>query len=588
MSRRPGWWGRRLVALTGVIALVGGVPPASAAGGAPSGCPRAVPIAEVSEGMKGVGYTVSKGTEPEPFDVEVLGVLRNPYMPVRDMIVVEASSPAIERAGGIWFGMSGSPVYVGDRLLGAVAFSLSYGASSIAGLTAAEDMIELMNRPGRSPSATQLFPHKVMLPNAMRAQIAEATGTSPSRVGGSMVRLRLPLSVSALTERGRRDLNDFIKANDLAAVPYAGASVAASERADAGALEPGSNFAAALSYGDVTFAAVGTTTFVCDGVAVAFGHPFFWEGSTMLGANTASAITIVSDPTFGAFKLARVGGSVGTVDQDRFAGIRAVLNGAPRTLPVTSTVTSRESGKTVRGRTDVVFGQEAIYVALEHLYVSILATQDQFGKGSATTSWTIRGTKRSGGTWKLSRSNMYTSRYGIAYEAVAELGAQMQRIQNNGFEPVAFTGLHADISVQERIVQYAIAGVQASVEGGPFRNVTRLRVRPGARIALRVRLEPLRGTADKVVELSLRAPRKMRGPGVLEIEGGSSCLYRCRHEGVSSFAEWLRAEANQDHHNDLLAELYAGPRRSQVVAEAKKTLDRVITKHKEIEVLIPR
>ena len=116
--------------------------PATAQVVAPEDCPAAMPTAEVVKGMTATGFTVSDGTEPEPFDVEVLGVLQDGVAPGRDMIVVDTSSPAIEEAGGIWFGMSGSPVYSDDgRLIGAVAFGLSFGSSSVGGLTPARDMM---------------------------------------------------------------------------------------------------------------------------------------------------------------------------------------------------------------------------------------------------------------------------------------------------------------------------------------------------------------------------------------------------------------------------------------------------------------
>jgi hypothetical protein len=104
----------------------------------PIDCPDVMPVSEITDGMLGTGWTVSEGRDPEPFDAEVLGVLPDAIAPGRDMIVVDTSSPAITEAGGIWFGMSGSPVYHDGRLMGALAFGLSFGPSSIAGLTPAE------------------------------------------------------------------------------------------------------------------------------------------------------------------------------------------------------------------------------------------------------------------------------------------------------------------------------------------------------------------------------------------------------------------------------------------------------------------
>jgi hypothetical protein len=77
-------------------------------------CPAAVPVSQVTAGLTGTGYTVSSGTTPEPFTARVIGVLEDGIAPGLDMSIVETDSPAIRAVGGIWFGMSGSPVYTGD------------------------------------------------------------------------------------------------------------------------------------------------------------------------------------------------------------------------------------------------------------------------------------------------------------------------------------------------------------------------------------------------------------------------------------------------------------------------------------------
>ena len=128
---------------------------------------------------------------------------------------------------------------------------------------------------------------------------------------GSLVRLKTPLSVSGLGARGMRQLQ-AIDRQDLLFVPYAGGAASASSAAAAD-LEAGGNFAAALSLGDVTAAGIGTTTFVCFGQAVAFGHPFAFTGKTTLAARAADAITIARDPVFSPFKLANVAENAGTV-----------------------------------------------------------------------------------------------------------------------------------------------------------------------------------------------------------------------------------------------------------------------------------
>ena len=137
-------------ALVGVLglALATGVPGSAAAAGVaahaptagraagaagltqPIDCPGVQPVSGVRVGQHGTGFTVTRGTRPQPFDVEVLGILPNAVVPGHDLVMVQvADKPGgprvIAQGGGIWAGMSGSPVYLGDKLLGAVTYRLT-------------------------------------------------------------------------------------------------------------------------------------------------------------------------------------------------------------------------------------------------------------------------------------------------------------------------------------------------------------------------------------------------------------------------------------------------------------------------------
>jgi hypothetical protein len=243
---------------------------------APIDCPDVMPVSEITDGMLGTGWSVSEGRDPEPFDPEVLGVLPDAIGPGRDTIVVDTSSPAITEAGGIWFGMSGSPIYHDGRLMGALAFGLSVGPPSIAGLTPAEEMVRLFDLPSAQSLAAQSFasgggPQRAQISRSMRQEIAQETGTSEKTVGGSFERLKVPLSVSGAA-RGLSRVRRAVRREGLALLPHAGSAAAASGSVLPGAsLGAGSSFAAALSYGDITISGVGTTTMACAGRALALG-----------------------------------------------------------------------------------------------------------------------------------------------------------------------------------------------------------------------------------------------------------------------------------------------------------------------------
>ena len=120
-------------------------------------CPVVLPTSSVRPGMTGEGLTVVRGATPQAFAVEVLGVLENGISSGRDMIIIEASDlpggQVISAGGGIWGGMSGSPVYIDGKLLGAVAWGFTAAPSPIGGVTPAADMLDLLSLPNPAGSA---------------------------------------------------------------------------------------------------------------------------------------------------------------------------------------------------------------------------------------------------------------------------------------------------------------------------------------------------------------------------------------------------------------------------------------------------
>jgi len=123
------------------------------------GAPQLLPVERVRPGLTGYGLTVVQGTRIDRFDVEVLGVVEQAG-PAGDLILVRVSGPAVEGFGGIAAGMSGSPVYVDGRLVGAIGYAFEFSDHSVGMVTPIEDMLEVLRRvPGEpSPESTGLGP----------------------------------------------------------------------------------------------------------------------------------------------------------------------------------------------------------------------------------------------------------------------------------------------------------------------------------------------------------------------------------------------------------------------------------------------
>ncbi|MGH2754945.1 MAG: SpoIVB peptidase S55 domain-containing protein [Actinomycetota bacterium] len=590
---------RRTAGAVLVVAVLTGAALAPTSVGAqtatPGECPTVMPVSEVREGMVGTGYTVSKGTEPEPFSVEILGVMPDGIGPGRDLIVVDTSSPAIQEANGIWYGMSGSPVYIDDKFVGALAYGLSFGASTVAGLTPAEDMLKIAARPaeaeGFGPGMTSVSPGKATLSPAMRKNVARSTDTSVARTSSRMERLMTPLSVSGMGTRAMDHLEETLREEDQPFLAYAGASASAAA-APATEPVPGGNFAAALSYGDVTYAGIGTTSYVCEGKVLAFGHPFFYypAGTTALGANLADAITIVSDPAYGGYKLATVGAAIGTVDQDRFAGIRSLLGASPPAIPITSTITELDGG-TRDGATQVLDSEYVPYLAFSHLLSNIDFTRDEIGEGSATGTWTITGTTEDGTPWTLTRSNVFANEYDINYFAISEVEQELYTLFYNRFEEVEFTSLDFDATFEDELEQYTMTEVLVSVNGGEYKEAKRrLKVTPGSLLDYQITLTPYDGGEDRIVDLQLQVPNRTRRSPYVDIRGGMDNYYSydyycfsefgdCGETGgkVDSVEELVQALQEKPKNNELIASLRVGRR---ILSQDSETFDQVVSGRK--------
>src|SRR4051812_14310806 len=216
------------------------------------------------------GKTVSSGKKIDDFPITILGVLDDGVAIDHDMIIAQVHDyPALnnDRVKGIWAGMSGSPVYLDGKLIGAVAFGLSTGASPIAGITPADDMVSVLER-----TTAPATPLAARAPAALQRAMVATGAVTPHQAASRFERLPIPLAISGLSGNRLQKLAARLPGSDRF-IPYAagGASASAGDGDPDEIKKAGSNFATALSYGDVTAAGVGTTTESCGNSVIAFG-----------------------------------------------------------------------------------------------------------------------------------------------------------------------------------------------------------------------------------------------------------------------------------------------------------------------------
>jgi hypothetical protein len=533
------------------------------------------------------------------FNAEVLGTLRDAVGPGRHILVVNLSGPAVDAAGGLWFGASGSPVFFRDavtgkqELAGAIAYGLAGGGSTLAGLTPAEDMAALL----ASGEEEGLDAAQVAVPRRLAARMAEASGLSIAQLG-SLTRLKTPLSASGLTERGLRRMQQAIDRQSLPFFAHMGSSASENPPNPTGMLRAGDSFAAALSVGDVTVAGVGTTTFVCEGRVVAFGHPMSWTGGTTLGARAADTITIVADPIFGSYKLANIAESVGTVTQDRLAGIAGEIGVGPATSPVTSTVTDLDTGRTRTGSSEAIMPEFLPFLAFSHLFQSVDVTIDRIGPGSAALEYSIGGTRDGGATWELSRATRVASTFDISFDTVAEPAFTAELLQAFDGEEIAITSIDVPrLDVKKAVEQYRIRNVLVW-NGKRYVAAEFVRAKRGKLIRLRAVVKPSFRPGTQNVDLTLRVPANANRSGYIVVSGGGSagpelpCFFieeeECEEptEGLT-FDQILAAFRNQPAADAVVARLRLGEAET-VRAQTTRRLDAVVGGRKFIGFLLVR
>ncbi len=509
-----------------VGALTGGLTPYASAAPAPTPpgeCPAVAPTASVRAGTTGTGWTVVTGRTPQPFGVDVLGVLADGIAPGRDLVMVKVfdlpGQHVVDQGGGIWAGMSGSPVYVDGRLVGAVSYGFTLAPSPLGGMTPAADMLSDLS----SDDAPDPLRAKVPLSTKARAALAAEARVAAPR--GSLAPVPTPLGVSGLRADRLERLQRDVEGAGLPLSVHAAGRATAPAAAAAPTARPvaGGNFVGAVAYGDVTFAGTGTTTYVCGDRALAFGHPLTGAGATTFGANDADSLAIVEDTTIGSFKMANVGPLFGTLDQDRTVGVRADLTAAPATTPVTTHVRNLDLGRERTGASQVTDQSYLAEVAAYGSLANLDRVFDEAGDGRASTHWTIRGTRAGGRAFTLERSNRWASRGDLTEAPALEVAYAVDSLVNNDFEPVTISAVDLDADVTTSFDQLHVVKVGVAVNGGSYTSPKTLRVKAGARLKVRVTLKRYRSASTITTVANLRVPRGASGEsGVLSALGGLS------------------------------------------------------------------
>ncbi len=302
-------------------------------------------VDDVRAGMKGYGRTVMKGTKIETFQAEVLGVLKN-TSPGRDLILCRLSGLDLEKTGVI-AGMSGSPVYIEEKLLGAVAYAWAYGKEPIAGITPFTQMHSCVELFERRDLAEQAKPARVGLRqplrignNSFESVTVSQTQDDPEARGKEelwLTPLQTPLAATGFTAHSLKLLRSHTRNLGMVPMQGGGASAKIVESEKDVPLQPGGPLAVTLIRGDFDLSGIGTVTHIEGNRVYGWGHPFMSLGACEFPLMTGYIHTVYPRQTV-SFKMGSPLKTVGVINADVSTGIAGWLDRKPDMLPMRMTV----------------------------------------------------------------------------------------------------------------------------------------------------------------------------------------------------------------------------------------------------------
>ncbi len=426
-----------------------------------------LPLDEIVAGMTGVGRTIVSDNEIESFQIEVIAVLDEPGT-ANDFIVVRASGEAIGRSGGISQGMSGSPIYIGDRLVGALSRAASWSKEllPIGLVTPIESMLALLDTEPDDLYAwgTQSPPiaadASVVLTtsfSSIRAVDALRHGMpSSSRLAsspGTMANTHCPLPIWAaaatLIETG-------LTSADYHLAPIPGASsgmIGGIPSATTFDPEPGAAIGVALATGDVSIGALGTLTYARDGSILAFGHPFLAGGDCAFPLTTVEIFDTIRAYD-ASYKLGQLGESIGTVYTDRNAGIAARLGDTPAMITVQSAVrdSDRQTASTFEFQ---LVDERRLFPLLTYatLLETIDVALDRVGEGTARVVFRVEADNME---QPLVRHDVFLSSNDIGIYAPWQMADIVSFLSYNPFADPEISRIAIEVDVTRELDYYEI------------------------------------------------------------------------------------------------------------------------------------
>ncbi|HEY7401928.1 MAG TPA: SpoIVB peptidase S55 domain-containing protein [Candidatus Angelobacter sp.] len=493
-------------------------------------------VDDVRPGMKGVGYTVFQGTKPEPMGVEVLGVLRNLNGPKSDVVLVRLQGEKAEFTGVV-AGMSGSPVYIDGKLLGAIAYRIGqFSKEPIAGVTPIEQMLEInefdqsVPAAGTGTSAKPMVATKTSTPGEQDAtpQLGYAQYLQP---------IDAPFVFNGFSESAIKQFApDFTKAG---ITPVMGVGSASTEKQPE-PIVPGSAVSAILVRGDMDVAATCTVTYEDKDHLLACGHPLTQYGMVDMPMTKANVVATLASP-LNAFKIINTTEPVGAFVQDRHTGILGRFGREPQMIPVTLSIHGPSGPREYHY--EVLNNAKLTPLMMMATVYNALMGMNQYGE---ETTYRMNGRIHVNGFSDVRMTNMFSpvDATPTAYAVAMSLGDHFGRIYDNPFEAPTVSGVNLEFDLERERHSAVLESARTDVT----------EARPGDEITIEAVLRPYRG--ERIVRrIPVRVPTSVPKGTLRILVSDAETLDRSRRVSpamtrrldLNSTIELLNTEHLNDH-----------------------------------------
>jgi SpoIVB peptidase S55 len=431
-----------------------------------------MPLSELKPGMKGVGRTVFEGDKVEEFQAEILGVLEN-IAPKQSAILAKLSGGPLERTG-VMGGMSGSPIYIDGRMIGAVAFSFPFSKEAIAGITPIQQMVNIFDKssepvridpikidvsvvpPFRAVAFTPSLDFSSLNPLGQRTfSVSSQSMSSDSGLqaltGQLFNYIDTPISLSGFNPRAAQLFKETFQRLGMPVITAGGMTVGSGSNQlaqDTSDIQPGSALAVQLIRGDlgVGASATGTVTYREDDKVYAFGHPWLSVGPVQLPFSKAKVISLLPNLN-NSFKIAVPTELAGAITQDRSQGLYGAVGVMPKLIPLTINLkSSRNKLETYKFE---VVNDRFLTPFLMNFTVFNTITSNERALGEATLQ--VSGKISVKGQPEVKFENLFSGEANSHVFASLAVVQPLSFILGSGFDNVAVESVTVDItSIDEK------------------------------------------------------------------------------------------------------------------------------------------